>query len=201
MLLRADPTTRSSPNWSQTRSSPCRHRNATWLAQRAWWPDARLTRLARRQLRQQSSGDSRRPVGRTTDGSSSPPPGDPWYAPASRRHAGRGRRRRRPGLRRPHHAPLVSITNNRFWYRNDLAGGTREFILVDASTERGSRRSTTRSWRLALTKAAAAKSYTADQAPFRLRSSSHDGLSRSVSTSARRPGRATWTRTTAHGQD
>src|SRR5262249_16918613 len=27
--------------------------------------------------------------------------------------------------------------NTRFWYRNDLAGGTREFVLVDA--ERGTR--------------------------------------------------------------
>jgi dipeptidyl aminopeptidase/acylaminoacyl peptidase len=55
--------------------------------------------------------------------------------------------------------------NTRFWYRNDLAGKTKEFILVDA--ERGTREPAFDHARLAaaLSKAAGAE-YKADQLPF-----------------------------------
>ena len=59
-----------------------------------------------------------------------PPPGDPWYQPPQAR-----------GPRESAGDALVSKTrltphwfseNDRFWYRNDLAGGKREFVVVDA---------------------------------------------------------------------
>jgi dipeptidyl aminopeptidase/acylaminoacyl peptidase len=55
--------------------------------------------------------------------------------------------------------------NTRFWYRNDLRGGTREFILVDA--ERGTRTAAFDHTRLAaaLSDAAGAK-YQPDKLPF-----------------------------------
>jgi dipeptidyl aminopeptidase/acylaminoacyl peptidase len=55
--------------------------------------------------------------------------------------------------------------NTRFWYRNDLAGKTKEFILVDA--ERGTREPAFDHAKLAaaLSKAAGAE-YKADQLPF-----------------------------------
>src|ERR1043166_3249983 len=55
--------------------------------------------------------------------------------------------------------------NTRFWYRNDLKGGTKEFILVDAT--QGTRERAFDHQRLAeaLTKAAG-KNYQGDKLPF-----------------------------------
>ncbi len=59
-----------------------------------------------------------------------PPPGDPWSSPQQR---GRRGGARAPGLVfRDQIAPHWFADNRRFWYRNDLAAGAREFIVVDA---------------------------------------------------------------------
>ena len=60
-----------------------------------------------------------------------PPAGDPWSAP---QQAQRGPRAgMRDGLvLKARIAPNWFDHDNRFWYRNDLADGTREFIVVDA---------------------------------------------------------------------
>src|SRR5580700_7130764 len=70
------------------------------------------------------------------DGSFEPPAGDPWYSPAPQQ------RGPRPStgdglIFKMRIAPHWFDGDNRFWYRNDLAGGAREFILVDA--EHGTR--------------------------------------------------------------
>ena len=56
--------------------------------------------------------------------------------------------------------------DNRFWYRNDLAGGAREFIVVDAVS--GLRRPAFDHQKLAasLSKAADGGAYSAEQAPL-----------------------------------
>src|SRR5947207_2072840 len=55
--------------------------------------------------------------------------------------------------------------NTRFWYRNDLRGGAKEFIVVDA--ERGTRRPAFDHQKLAAGLAkAAGKDYQADRLPF-----------------------------------
>ena len=63
-------------------------------------------------------------------------------------------------------APHWFDRNNRFWYRNDLPGGAREFILVDA--ERGTRTPAFdhRKLALALAKAAGGQAHPADRLPF-----------------------------------
>src|SRR5262245_59674942 len=62
-------------------------------------------------------------------------------------------------------APHWFADNTRFWYRNDLRGGTKEFVLVDA--EAGSRQPAFDHAKLAtaLSKAADAE-YRADSLPF-----------------------------------
>src|SRR5580700_1981696 len=65
-----------------------------------------------------------------------PPAGDPWYSPAPQQRGPRPS----PGdslVFKMRIAPHWFDQDNRFWYRNDLPGGAREFILVDA--ERGTR--------------------------------------------------------------
>src|SRR5262249_14280260 len=64
------------------------------------------------------------------------PPEDPWYSPQPQQ------RGTRPGqgdglVFKLRIAPHWFHQNSRFWYRNDLPGGTREFVVVDA--ERGTR--------------------------------------------------------------
>jgi len=49
-----------------------------------------------------------------------------------RRGGGHGARMRMPGVYKAQITPHWFADNTKFWYRNDLAGGTREFILVDA---------------------------------------------------------------------
>jgi hypothetical protein len=72
------------------------------------------------------------------------PPGDPWCSPEQEQE------RQRPGSGGGSGARLVFKDrisphwfdkNTRFWDRNDLAGGAREFVLVDAG--RGVTRSLT----------------------------------------------------------
>jgi dipeptidyl aminopeptidase/acylaminoacyl peptidase len=55
--------------------------------------------------------------------------------------------------------------NTRFWYRNDLAGGTREFVLVDAEAGKRGPAFDHKKLAAALSKAAG-KEYTADRLPF-----------------------------------
>src|SRR5262249_1673532 len=80
----------------------------------------------------------------------------------------------RGGVYKAQITPHWFAGNSRFWYRNDLAGGTREFILVDA--EAGSRQSAFDHKRLAaaLSKAAG-KDYTAEKLPFDSIEFSDDG--------------------------
>ena len=54
-------------------------------------------------------------------------------APPPQARRGRGSERPGPrGIYRAEVRPRWFADNTKFWYRNDLAGGTREFILVDA---------------------------------------------------------------------
>ena len=73
-----------------------------------------------------------------------PPIGDPWRSPQERGpRGGQG-----DGLvYKTRITPHWFHQNTRFWYRNDLPHGAREFIVVDAPRPaRAGRRSTTRSW-------------------------------------------------------
>jgi dipeptidyl aminopeptidase/acylaminoacyl peptidase/uncharacterized protein (DUF885 family) len=91
------------------------------------------------------------------------PPDDPWYQ-APQAQAGS---RPRPGeglVFKTRIMPHWFNHNTRFWYRNDLAGGAREFIVVDA--EKGTRGPAFDHSKLAaaLSKAAGAH-YNADRIP------------------------------------
>ena len=93
-----------------------------------------------------------------------PPVGDPWYSPPPQQSGGR----QSPADRmvfKMRITPHWFDQNNRFWYRNDLPGGSKEFILVDAG--RGSRRPAFDHARLAgaLSKAAG-KVYHGDRLSF-----------------------------------
>jgi len=94
-----------------------------------------------------------------------PPPGDPFCAPQQpqqgpRSGAGAGL------VFKARVSPHWFHQNSRFWYRNELPGGTREFILVDA--ERGTREPAFDHQKLAhaLSKAAGGESINADRLPF-----------------------------------
>jgi dipeptidyl aminopeptidase/acylaminoacyl peptidase/uncharacterized protein (DUF885 family) len=94
-----------------------------------------------------------------------PPPGDPWYSqPPQQRGA-----RPNPADRlvfKMRIAPHWFDANSRFWYRNDLPGGAKEFILVDA--ERGTRAPAFDHQKLAtgLWKAVGGTVYQANRLPF-----------------------------------
>jgi alpha-glucosidase/alpha-D-xyloside xylohydrolase len=93
----------------------------------------------------------------------SPPAGDPWYSPPQVR-PGPGRA---SGLVfKDRITPHWFHNGTRFWYRNDLSGGTREFVLVDA--KKGTRALAFDHEKLAaaLSKAEGGKSYAADKLPF-----------------------------------
>jgi dipeptidyl aminopeptidase/acylaminoacyl peptidase/uncharacterized protein (DUF885 family) len=94
-----------------------------------------------------------------------PPDGDPFFAD------GPQRRGPRPGGGDPRVfkariSPHWFTQNNRFWYRNDLAGRAREFIVVDA--QRGLRKPAFDHEALArgLSKAAGGEPVNADRLPF-----------------------------------
>ena len=93
-----------------------------------------------------------------------PPPGDPWSSPQQ----GRRGPRRAPGLVfKDQIAPHWFDGNARFWYRNDLAAGAREFIAVD--TRKGTRVPAFDHKRLAESLAKAiGKEVAADKLPFEL---------------------------------
>src|SRR5262245_19780012 len=87
--------------------------------------------------------------------------GQPGYAPAQRGKRGQPVR----GVYKAQVTPHWFADNTRFWYRNDLRGGTREFVLVDAVA--GTRALAFDHDKLAkgLSKAAGA-SYVAEKLPF-----------------------------------
>ncbi len=92
------------------------------------------------------------------------PPGDPWYSPPPQQRG----RRETEGDRlvfKARIAPNWFDGNDRFWYRNNLPGGAKEFILVDAAG--GTRRPAFDHARLAaaLSKAAG-RTDKADRLPF-----------------------------------
>ena len=116
-----------------------------------------------------------------------PPPGDPWYSPPRPGTARAGAGAGDAGLQGPDHAALVS-ENNRFWYRNDLAGGAREFILVDAETRHARAGLRPQQARGGPSKAAGRPVIKADRLPFDEIDFVDDGAGRSVS----RSGETTW---------
>jgi uncharacterized protein (DUF885 family)/dienelactone hydrolase len=94
-----------------------------------------------------------------------PPLSDPWRSPQQ------VQRGPRPGqgdslVFKTRIMPHWFHGNARFWYRNDLAGGAKEFIVVDA--EKGSRQPAFDHQKLAsaLSKAAGGEVYKADKLPF-----------------------------------
>ncbi len=105
-----------------------------------------------------------------------PPPGDPWYSPPMQARPGRTG----PGdalVSKARITPHWFHQNDRFWYRNDLTAGKREFILVDA--ERGTREPAFDHQKLAaaLTKASAAAGISAEKLPFDAIEFADDGKS------------------------
>ena len=94
-----------------------------------------------------------------------PPPGDPW---SSRQPQARRGARRAPGLvLKDRITPHWFDGNARFWYRNDLAAGDREFVAVD--TAKGTRGPAFDHQRLAAALAKAiGKDVAAEKLPFDL---------------------------------
>jgi dipeptidyl aminopeptidase/acylaminoacyl peptidase/uncharacterized protein (DUF885 family) len=95
----------------------------------------------------------------------SPPPEDPWYEPAPQQRLGRGE----AGQDLVFKARLIPHWfdhDRRFWYRNDLHGGVREFVVVDA--EKGVRAPAFDHQKLAasLSKVSGGKTYPGDHLPF-----------------------------------
>ena len=88
------------------------------------------------------------------DPSLDPPPGDPWSSPQQAR---RGTRPSSGLVLKERITPHWFDDNSRFWYRNDLAAGGREFILVDARNGTRSPAFDHRRLAAALAKAAGAK--------------------------------------------
>src|SRR5437899_3173850 len=78
---------------------------------------------------------------------------------------GRGPAANIPGVYKAHVTANWFDSGTKFWYRNDLRGGAREFILVDADA--GTRKAAFDQQRLALALAKAADSpVEADHLPF-----------------------------------
>src|SRR5262249_59655785 len=59
------------------------------------------------------------------------PPGDPWYSAPPQQRGGRATEGDRLAFKM-RITPHWFDGNDRFWYRNDLPGGAKEFVLVDA---------------------------------------------------------------------
>jgi hypothetical protein len=96
-----------------------------------------------------------------------PPPGDPWYSPPQQAQARPPRSGAGDALvAKTRITPHWFNQNNRFWYRNDLPGGKREFILVD--TEDGTREPAFDHQKLAaaLATASGIASISAEKLPF-----------------------------------
>ncbi len=94
-------------------------------------------------------------------------PAFPQETPAAESPQQRGRQSDRGPRRvfRDRIEPHWFAGNSRFWYRNDLPGGTKEFVLVDA--EKGSRRPAFDHARLSAALSAATEAaYSADRLPF-----------------------------------
>jgi dipeptidyl aminopeptidase/acylaminoacyl peptidase len=109
--------------------------------------------------------DSPPPPADSPDEFFAPPEGDPWYTPPPQQHGSRPSAG--AGLAfKTRIAPHWFDGSRRFWYRNDLAGGTKEFVLVDA--EHGRREPAFDHQKLAraLSKAAGGKTIHADRLPF-----------------------------------
>ena len=94
-----------------------------------------------------------------------PPIDDPWSAPQQQERGPRGGQADAL-VYKARVAPHWFHGNSRFWYRNDLAGGTREFILVDAETGSRTRAFDQEKLASALSKAVGGTVYTADKLPF-----------------------------------
>ncbi len=94
-----------------------------------------------------------------------PPPGDPWYAPPPQQRGSRPNPADRLVFKM-RITPHWFDANSRFWYRNDLPGGDREFILVNA--ERGTRAPAFDHQKLAasLSKAVGGAGYQGKRLPF-----------------------------------
>jgi dipeptidyl aminopeptidase/acylaminoacyl peptidase len=89
---------------------------------------------------------------------------------------GGGRRGQVPGVYKSQITPHWFANNTRFWYRNDLKGGTREFMVVDA--EHGRRGPAFDHAKLAASlSTAAGKEYKADKLPFDAIEFADDGQS------------------------
>src|SRR5262245_37017529 len=93
------------------------------------------------------------------------PPGDPWAAPQPQQRGSRPNAADRLVFK-ARIVPHWFGDHTRFWYRNDLSGGAKEFLLVDA--ERGHRAPAFDHQKLAaaLRKAAGVDTYRADRLPF-----------------------------------
>ncbi len=97
--------------------------------------------------------------------------------------------RRVQGYYKDQITPHWFADNTRFWYRNDLAGKTKEFILVDA--EQGTRQPAFDHAKLAAALSKADESqYKADQLPFDAIEFADGGKVRPISPWSRRPGPA-----------
>ncbi|MFI5461404.1 MAG: prolyl oligopeptidase family serine peptidase, partial [Isosphaerales bacterium] len=104
------------------------------------------------------------PAGDDQDGLE-PPPGDPFYDPQSPQQSprsGAGDER----VFKARISPHWFHQNSRFWYRNDLRGGAREFILVNAESGTREPAFDHQKLALALSKAVGGEAIKADRLPF-----------------------------------
>ena len=90
---------------------------------------------------------------------------DPWRAPQPQERGPRGGQAD-VLVYKARITPHWFHGNSRFWYCNDLAGGTREFILVDAETGSRIRAFDQEKLATSLSKAVGGTVYTADKLPF-----------------------------------
>ena len=99
------------------------------------------------------------------DNDFAPPPGDPWYEPPPQQRGPRPNAADRLVFKM-RIAPHWFDENNRFWYRNDLPAGAKEFILVDAKDGTAALAFDHQKLAAALSKAIGGTVYKADRLPF-----------------------------------